>query len=957
VSQGVSKKLSLIVAIFILLLATLALARAPAGGFLFRRGLQAKHEWRLDNAVRYFVWAAWLQSDNARARFEKGHSLQLRGDFLASQKEFEALIQTDDPALQAELLNALGINHFNFNEPDRAIELHQQSLEITKQIGDRRIQAQSLINLSRVLYHSKGDGDKALENLQQALKLAREAKDEISEANALRNAGVIYWWHKGERTRPLKEFYLPALAIYQRQNDLHGAAVTLSNIGLVHWYEGDVFQSLKHQSESIAIKERIGDMAGLSDSYLYLGWFYAGQQNYRKAIEYLTQSMELSKSIGYRLGQSEAEASLVGNYIGLKEFDKAIELHKRFLERDRANPMLFKYRLAWLGGCYRLKGEPITARQYFEETLALNKQAGNESEVGWLTIIGETYQDTNEWRTAAEYLTRAEEIGLQQKEKNWWHWLQNRCAFARQWEHEGQHDKALKYLLEATEIETLLFGSNKAASLQGQNREVYDQAFTSLLASPDESKTDSQTENKQAFRLLEQLKYRAFRNLFVRVSDQKASSALLAQKEQAAFTRIQQASKRLRAKDDFNSLNELRRTYSEYEDAVLQSQLDEAQYNLAREAKPAELSEAQGALDNETAVIEYLYAEEKVFALVITRSSLQSVELPVTRANLLAKVKLLRALIFDNAKANDDWQFVAEDLRQILIEPLEQTGALKDKQKLGIVPFGFLHDLPFAALVRNDKKSVPSAVAGGSYQNHFLVEDYTIFHIPSATFLTRSIGQTKPPEQTLLSFGINEADEEELPLRFAEEEAKSVATLFNGQTFVNANATETELKKLAPRFRYIHLATHAVSEPMMPLLSRLKLKSTAEDDGNLTVREIFNLQLNADLVTLGACRTGQSYSSSSNQSSEVDRLSLHEAFLHAGTHSVIATLFPIEDRSTLELMRTFYTNLRIQNKAEALAATQRAALSGQLSYSSNNQTYQLTHPRHWSAFILVGDYR
>jgi CHAT domain-containing protein len=403
-------------------------------------------------------------------------------------------------------------------------------------------------------------------------------------------------------------------------------------------------------------------------------------------------------------------------------------------------------------------------------------------------------------------------------------------------------------------------------------------------------------------------------------------------------------------------MERLRRAYGDYEDAALQTQLNETQYNLVRGARPADLGETQSKLDNETAIIEYLYTEEKVFALVITRSSLRSVALPITKANLLAKVKLLRALIFDNAKANDDWQPVAEDLHDILIEPIEQTGALKDIRKLGIVPFGFLHDLPFAALVRDDEKSVPPAPTGGSYQNHFLIEDYTLFHIPSSTFLTRSIGQTKSPEQTLLSFGINDADDE-LPLRFAEEEATTVATLFNEQAFVNTNATETELKKLAPHFKYIHLATHAVSEPMMPLLSRLKLKSTAEDDGNLTVREIFNLQLNADLVTLGACRTGQSFPSSGNQSSEVDRMGLSEAFLHAGTRSVVATLFPIEDRSTPEFMRSFYTNLRTQDKAEALAATQRAALRGQLSYSTNNQTLQLIHPRHWAAFILVGDYK
>lgn len=947
-SYKVYNKLFFIIAGFALLLVVIGFARVPAGDIFLRKGFEAKREWQLDKATGYFTWAVRLKPYDARARFEKGLSLQLRGNFLAAQSEFEILMQIDDIRLQAELFNAFGVNQFNFNESDRAIELHQKSFELSKQTNDRRLQAQSLINLSRVLYHSKGDGAKALEYLEQSLQIAREAKDEISEADALRNMGAVYWWHKGKRTRPLNDFYLPALAIYQRHNDLRGAAITLSNISLIYWFRGDAFQFLKHQSESIAIKERIGDMAGLSDSYLHLSWFYVSLQNYRKAHEYMIQSLKLNQSIGYRLGENDTEGSLAGIYIELREFDNAIEFLKRLMEREKANPLLLKYRVAHLGVCYRLKGDPITARQYFEQALALNKQSGSESEVSLLTLIGETYQDTNEWQKAEEHLIRAEEIGLQEKEKNWWHWLGNRMALARQKKHEGRDSDALKYMLEATEIETQLTGSNGASPVQGQWRQVYNQVFSSLLTTSNEVKNGSETNDKLAFRLLEQQRYRAFRNLVLRVSDQNTASQSLAKKEQTALTRIIQASRKLKDINSTNALENLRRAYSEYEDAVLQTQLDEVKYNLVCNARPAEIGEIQNELDDETAVIEYLYTEENVFALIITRANLRSIALPITRANLAAKVKLFRALIFDNASSdvhsnNARWLPVAEDLRSILIEPIEQTGTLTGKRKLGLVPFGFLNDLPFASLVR-DKK--------------FLIEDYTLFHLPSATFLKHSSRQIKPAEQTLLSFGINGAGEDGLqPLRFAEEEATTVAKLFNGQSRISFAATETELKQLAPDFRYIHLATHGVSEPAMPLLSRLKMKATADDDGNLTVREIFNLGLQSDLVTLGACRTGQSFSASGNQFSDIDRIGLSEAFLHSGTQSVLATLFPVEDRPTMEFTKTFYANLRTQDKAEALATTQRAALRNQISYTANNQTYQLTHPRHWAAFILAGDYR
>lgn len=958
-SNKFSNKFPFILICSVLFLAVLFFSRAPAASYLFQQGIQAKQEWQLEKASRYFTWLLLLQPDNSTAKYEKGLTLQLRGNFLASQIEFESLQKqpVNDLALKAQLLNSIGVNHFNFNEPDKAIEHHLQSLEIAKQIQSKSLQSQALINLSRVLYYSKGQGEEALKQLEEALQFSREIKDENSEADALRNAGVIYWWHRGEREKPLSDYYFPALEIYRRQNNLHGAAVTLSNISLAYWAKGDAFQFLKHQSESMSIKERIGDLAGLSDSYLYYSWYFANLQNYRKTREYLIQSLELSRSIGYELTKNEAEATLVPIYTELKDYDNAIKLLKVLLERDRANPILFKYRTANLGICYQLKGEPVKAREYFEQELELNKKAGSESEVGMLTRIGETYQDTDEWERAAEYLTKAEEIGFKEKEKNWWYWLRNKRAFVRQMEHYGQHDKALKYLLEATEIESLIVGSNGVSAMQGQNKEVYNQAFSTLLENTEVSKT----ENELAFRLLEQLKYRAIKKLVLRVSDQKETSKALAEKEQIALKHLLQESQKLKDGNDLKSLEQLRHAYSEYEHALLQSQLNETQYNIVREASPVNAEKAQLALDNETAIIEYIFTDDKAFALIITRSSLRSVALPVTKENLAAKVKLMRAMVFGKATSENllsasqvqlknsfdsDWHPVAEDLHNALIKPIEQTGILKNIRRIGFVPYGFLHNLPFAALVRND--------ATGS---KFLIEDYTLFQIPSATFLANSSRQTKSFEKTMLSFGIKADEEGFQQLLFAEEEATNVAALFNQKAHINSSATETNFKQLAPFSKYIHFATHAVSENMMPLLSRLKLYKSTEDDGNLTVREIFNLRLNTDLVTLGACRTGQSNTMSGNQISEVDRISLHEAFLNAGSSSVLSTLFPIEDRSTMEFMKTFYTNLQTMDKAEALTATQRAALRGVISFSVNNQTHQLTHPRHWAAFILVGNYR
>jgi CHAT domain-containing protein len=164
---------------------------------------------------------------------------------------------------------------------------------------------------------------------------------------------------------------------------------------------------------------------------------------------------------------------------------------------------------------------------------------------------------------------------------------------------------------------------------------------------------------------------------------------------------------------------------------------------------------------------------------------------------------------------------------------------------------------------------------------------------------------------------------------------------------------------LAVESNYLHLSTHGVAERELPLLSRVLLEPTATDDGNLTVREIFELGLRTDLVTLSACETGRSFSAGAGEFTQQDRIGLIEAFLHAGSDSVLGSLVPISDQPTMAFMKRFYAELgRKQPRTQALAATQRAMLRGEIGLPlGSNTSSALTHPKYWAPFILVGDYR
>src|SRR5437588_7641983 len=121
------------------------------------------------------------------------------------------------------------------------------------------------------------------------------------------------------------------------------------------------------------------------------------------------------------------------------------------------------------------------------------------------------------------------------------------------------------------------------------------------------------------------------------------------------------------------------------------------------------------------------------------------------------------------------------------------------------------------------------------------------------------------------------------------------------------DATETAFKKEPlDQFRALHLAVHGFADTQYPERSALVLGSDPKsgDDGLLQVREIIRLRLNAELTTLSACDTGvgklQGQEGISN---------LVEAFLVAGSKSVVASLWNVDEASTMALMEDFYERL------------------------------------------------
>ena len=162
---------------------------------------------------------------------------------------------------------------------------------------------------------------------------------------------------------------------------------------------------------------------------------------------------------------------------------------------------------------------------------------------------------------------------------------------------------------------------------------------------------------------------------------------------------------------------------------------------------------------------------------------------------------------------------------------------------------------------------------------------------------------------------------------------------------VNRHATESAFKRQAEHFEIIHLATHGFFDKLNPMFSGVQLEPDAENDGRLHVHEILRLQLDARLVTLSACETALGSGYFSDYPAGDDFVGLTRAFLVAGSSGVVATLWEVNDRSSLRFMRSFYRNLHEIGAATALREAQLEMLHSGGPYRP---------PYYWAPFVLVG---
>ncbi len=335
----------------------------------------------------------------------------------------------------------------------------------------------------------------------------------------------------------------------------------------------------------------------------------------------------------------------------------------------------------------------------------------------------------------------------------------------------------------------------------------------------------------------------------------------------------------------------------------------------------ASLADVQALLDDDTTLLDYVVTDDRVLAFIITRNSFETAASVVSREELASAIEKFRAF------ANRD-ETPPPELPQLynwLIAPLKVK--LKTRT-VGLIPHGVLHYVPFAALTAD----------GQSY----LSDAHVLFTLPSASVLPFIISKRKATGDAALILGNPLTTEPGLaPLAFAQQEAEMVAGLYGTAPLIGDAATESALQAQASGASILHIGAHGEYNASNPLFSAIYLAGDDKNDGRLETHEIYGLDLTqaTSLVVLSACRTQVGTVSAGDEV-----VSLNRAFLFAGTPTVIASLWNVDDTATSLLMERFYTYLRQgQSKGEALRLAQ------------VDVREQFPHPYYWAAFVLTGD--
>ncbi|MCD4744956.1 MAG: tetratricopeptide repeat protein, partial [Bacteroidales bacterium] len=286
------------------------------------------------------------------------------------EKSLKIRKQISDKKGIAKSLNNIGRVYWGLSDFDKALDYYKKALEIREEIDDKKGIAGSLNNIG-IIYRELSDFDKALDYYHKSLKIKEKIGNMGGVANSLNNIGSIYWY-LSNYDKAL-EYYLRAIDLREKLDDKIGIAGSLNNIGLIYKQSGKNEKALECYERSLKIGEEIGDKKQIAISLISIGNIYKQTQNYEKAKKYYMRSLQISLEIGDKKCLAICLANIANIYENLNNYDDALKYYMQALDiyKEAADNWGIALSLNSVGYTYFLLKDFNKALMSYEQALQL----------------------------------------------------------------------------------------------------------------------------------------------------------------------------------------------------------------------------------------------------------------------------------------------------------------------------------------------------------------------------------------------------------------------------------------------------------------------------------------------------------------------------------------------------------------------------------------------------------
>ena len=861
---------------------------------------------------------------------------------------------------------------------------------------DTQKRAQELLDLSDK--QNPENHELAIETAKKALALFHSIGDQEGIATTYQYLGSYYF--ALTRMSEAAQCYEAALQIWRQQNDVVNEAGMLIQLGYIEGRQGEWLNGFSYLTQAqnlIDNQDKPGIMAriaaGMAQVFRESGLPEYGLIQSQQAKEYYRQAQDERNYtrqimlIGYtQFLLNNYQTALTEMEDALRRFESSSD-SRRELDASQCHGYMAQVYIA--NGKYDLALQHLLPPLAFYE--AKNKQ-GDAAEIR--ALMGEVYQRQGKhelartnYQAALKYFrdadTPVEKAGVA-------------FALGRLELNEGNYDAAENYLKESIETtEDIRSDLNSRVLATAFSASVHDRYETYIDCLMRKYKQQpSQGLELRAFQASELARARSLAALLRDTQTQIVTGIdpQLAEQERtlrhAVLAKAEQTITLLAGdynKDQLHELEtELTRLRVQHKYVVQKLQKQNPRYDQIKETTNYSVKQIQDLIieDDQTMLLEYFLGRNASYLWAITRNDAKVFVLPkadeITRA-----VKDVYELLEVAPGSDTDNRLnkATAELSRLVLGPVANQ---LNARRIIVVADGALNYIPFQLLPLSSHDQTP------------LVANYEVVNAPSASVLgqLRQERQQRPRRTKILAaFGdpvfasnyqqfknsgsgellaATKSDRGESwqrasrdievkgddvdpstiqPLHYSKSELKKLSDLAGSQALIkrgfDASRGVLETTDFS-KYAILHFATHGLLNPQNPensgfLLSMLDYDGKPQN-GFITMRDVYSLNVPVDLVVLSACRTGLGKDVRGE-----GLIGLTRGFMHAGASSVVASLWKVDDEATAELMKNFYANMLQKGMApaEALRAAQNTV----------RQNPQWQSPHFWAGFTLQGEFK